>query len=51
MPNIKKAELPRRVSCIMEKAMGGLVIIKENCEQRGWCHMPSSRKVEKRIEE
>ena len=27
------------------------MIINENCEQRGWCHMPSSRKVEKRIEE
>ena len=35
----------------MEKARGGLMIIKENCEQKGWCHMPSSRKVEKRIEE
>ena len=35
----------------MEKSRGGLMIIKENCEQRGWCHMPSSRKVEKRIKE
>ena len=27
------------------------MIIKENCEQRGWCHMAYSRKVEKRIKE